>query len=185
MRNAKKALLLALCALLLVGASIMGTLAYLTDTENVTNTFTVGNVAITLQDADLASYKLIPGSVYTLNPKVTVEEGSEDCYLYIRLDNQIEGAEAGTIADQLSQNGWQKLDGETNVYYFDGKGTAKQSYPIFATFTVEPTISNSALAAFANKKLNITAYAIQAENTGTVVEAWAKLNAQLAQNAQG
>ena len=46
-----KAILMALCAVLLVAASVMGTLAYLTSTDTVTNTFTVGNVQIKLDEA--------------------------------------------------------------------------------------------------------------------------------------
>ena len=52
MKTKRKALLLSLCAVLLVVASVMGTMAYLTSTSaTVTNTFTVGNVGITLDEA--------------------------------------------------------------------------------------------------------------------------------------
>ncbi|MDY5347494.1 MAG: hypothetical protein SPG37_07790, partial [Eubacteriales bacterium] len=52
MKTKNKALLLTLCAMLLVAASIFGTVAYLTSkTENVVNTFTVGQVKITLDEA--------------------------------------------------------------------------------------------------------------------------------------
>jgi len=51
MNNFKKTLVLFACAVLLVVGSIFGTLAYLTDTETVTNTFTVGNVGLTLDEA--------------------------------------------------------------------------------------------------------------------------------------
>ena len=53
MKTARKAILLVLCVILLVVASVMGTLAYLTDTEAVTNTFTVGKVGITLDETDV------------------------------------------------------------------------------------------------------------------------------------
>ena len=46
-----KALLVVACALLLVAASVFGTMAYLTSTDTVTNTFTVGKVAIKLDEA--------------------------------------------------------------------------------------------------------------------------------------
>ena len=47
MKKAKKVLTLLLCAALLVGATITGTLAFLTQTtETVTNTFTVGKVQL-------------------------------------------------------------------------------------------------------------------------------------------
>ncbi len=48
-----KALLVVACALLLVAASVFGTMAYLTSTDTVTNTFTVGSVAIKLDEADV------------------------------------------------------------------------------------------------------------------------------------
>lgn len=52
MKKAKKILSLLLCAILLVGATIAGTVAYLTDTDNaVTNTFSIGKVIITLDEA--------------------------------------------------------------------------------------------------------------------------------------
>ncbi|MGN0745869.1 MAG: SipW-dependent-type signal peptide-containing protein [Aristaeellaceae bacterium] len=53
MKNSKlrKVLLLACSAVLLVCLSVGATLAYLTSTETVTNTFTVGQVKITLDEA--------------------------------------------------------------------------------------------------------------------------------------
>ena len=91
-----KAILMALCAVLLVAASVMGTLAYLTSTDTVTNTFTVGNVQIKLDEAKANpdgslvngadrvkanSYKLLPGHTYNKDPMVTVLKGSEESYV--------------------------------------------------------------------------------------------------------
>ena len=45
-----KVLGLSLCAVLLIAASVLGTLAYLTAQDTVTNTFTVGQVDITLDE---------------------------------------------------------------------------------------------------------------------------------------
>ncbi len=53
MKANKKALALVLCALMLVAASVFGTLAYLTDTDTVVNTFTVGHVDIILNEANV------------------------------------------------------------------------------------------------------------------------------------
>ena len=53
MKTRNKALLLTFGAVLLVAASVLGTLAYLTSTDKVVNTFTVGNVKITLDEADV------------------------------------------------------------------------------------------------------------------------------------
>jgi predicted ribosomally synthesized peptide with SipW-like signal peptide len=49
----KKILILTLCIALLAVAAVGGTLAYFTDTEEVTNTFTVGNVKIELLESQL------------------------------------------------------------------------------------------------------------------------------------
>lgn len=51
MKMKTKALLVLACAVMLVAASVFGTLTYLTDNDAVTNTFTVGKVNITLDEA--------------------------------------------------------------------------------------------------------------------------------------
>ena len=51
MKTKSNALLMTLCAVLLVAASVLGTMAYLTSTDEVENTFTVGNVKITLDES--------------------------------------------------------------------------------------------------------------------------------------
>ena len=93
----KRTLALLLALVLVFGAAVGGTIAYLTDTTDpVTNTFTVGNVAITLDEAkvdeygkavtpaervDANTYKLIPGHNYTKDPTVTVLKDSESSYI--------------------------------------------------------------------------------------------------------
>lgn len=96
MKTKRKALLLTFCAVLLVVASVLGTIAYLTSQDEVKNTFTVGQVAIKLDEAkvDLDGtrvegadrvkanhYKLLPGHTYTKDPMVTVLKGSESSYI--------------------------------------------------------------------------------------------------------
>lgn len=106
MKTARKAILLVLCVICLVVASVMGTLAYLTDDDSVTNTFTVGKIGITLDEAkanlegkpvdanggvleDVAKaprvqaneYHLLPGHEYVKDPTVTVLANSADCYV--------------------------------------------------------------------------------------------------------
>lgn len=100
-----KALLMSLCAVLLVAASVLGTMAYLTDSMDVKNTFTVGNVAIKLdeakvdemgnlvknQDGTLAervpgnAYKLLPNHTYVKDPTVTVLKPSVESYVRMKV----------------------------------------------------------------------------------------------------
>ena len=95
MKTKSKALLLALCAVLLVAASVLGTMSYLTSQDEVTNTFTVGSVSITLDEAkvntdgtyvtdkdnrtDTNDYHLLPGHSYIKDPTIHVAQNSEDC----------------------------------------------------------------------------------------------------------
>ena len=96
MKTRSKALLLTLCAVLLVTASVLGTMAFLTSTASVENTFTVGSVKITLDEARVDasgvavtpaervaenSYKLMPGHTYTKDPTIHVDAASEDCFI--------------------------------------------------------------------------------------------------------
>lgn len=96
MKTAKKAMLMTLCAIILVVATVFGTMAYLTSTDKVDNTFTVGNVKITLDEAKVDtdgspvtgaarvkenSYKLMPGHTYTKDPTIHVDAASEDCFI--------------------------------------------------------------------------------------------------------
>ena len=91
-----KPLVLALCAVLLVVGTILGTVAYLQDTAEVVNTFTVGNVHLKLDEAVVNEkgeaqgderteagneYHLIPGQTYVKDPTVTVLKGSEKSYV--------------------------------------------------------------------------------------------------------
>lgn len=99
MRTRTKALLLTLCAVLLV-ATVFTTVAYLKSTDEVVNTFTVGKVKITLDEAEVTSdgtpmegadrvksneYHLLPGHTYTKDPTVTVEKGSDESYIRMKV----------------------------------------------------------------------------------------------------
>ena len=99
MKTARKAIMLVLCVVLLVVASVMGTLAYLTDDDAVVNTFTVGNIQINLDESNEATPEdstdrtetgnayddIQPGQTYVKDPTVTVLADSEDCYVRMLL----------------------------------------------------------------------------------------------------
>ena len=95
MKTRTKALLLVMSALLLVVSTVFATLAFLTSTDTVQNTFTVGKVAITLDETDVDiygeketddrvktnDYKLLPGHTYIKDPTVHVKANSEESYI--------------------------------------------------------------------------------------------------------
>ncbi len=180
-----KALLMSLCAVLLVAASVLGTMAYLKDSEEVKNTFTVGNVAITMDETDVDdstpnkerdqanSYKLLPGHTYTKDPIIHVGANSEDCYLFVKIDNQIAAIEANgntTVAAQMEAKGWVLVNGKTDIYVYVGT-TAGATDPlavakgndvtVFEKLVIDGSADYTKLATYKDKTITVTAYAVQ------------------------
>lgn len=192
MKTKNKALLLALCAVSLVTASVFGTMAYLTSTDEVKNTFTVGSVAITLDEADVNpdgspvtnadrvqsnEYKLLPGHEYKKDPTIHVDANSEDCFLFVKVENGIAGIEsqkAGeSVAAQMIANGWKTVEvkGQTGIYVYVGKTAGatdpatvvkKMNVPVFDKLVIAgDSVNNDTLKEYASKNITVTAYAVQ------------------------
>lgn len=159
----KKRLTLMFTAMLLVCVIAVGaTFAYLTSTGTVTNTFTVGNVTITLDEAKVNiygepindeddivdvteaprvfanTYTLIPGHEYTKDPTIHVYPNSESCYLFVKVVNglsAIESNEEGkSIEAQMNDNGWTKLENVGNVWYRSDKWESGSETADFVVF---------------------------------------------------
>lgn len=83
----KKIMALCLVACLASTAIIGGTLAYFTDSEEKTNTFTVGNVDIVLTEPEWKEdqAKLIPGREIPKDPTITIEADSERAYTFMKV----------------------------------------------------------------------------------------------------
>lgn len=158
MKTKNKALLLSLCAVLLVAATVLCTIAWLTAEQTVTNTFTYGKVAIELKEPKTDafgeyyyrddttteescdpesyfyyevkavtenSYTLRPAHEYIKHPYIEIREGSEPCYLFVKIENELAAIEADeegydTIEEQMFTRGWKKVDGHTGVYVYCG-----------------------------------------------------------------
>ena len=180
MKTRSKVLSLVLAGTLVVSAGMFGTLAYLTDEDTVTNTFTVGNVQITLDETDVDdstpnvdrdrenSYKLLPGKTYTKDPIVHVDSESEDSYLFVKVENEITKIEGGTtVADQMDAKGWDLVS--DNIYVYVGGGTdpvvvkGGANVTVFENFTIDGKTTNGTLATYSGKTITVTAYAIQAD----------------------
>ena len=187
MKTTKKALLLALCAVLLVVSTVFATLAYLTtDVKVVKNTFTVGEIEITLDEAKVNEYgdkvgdtrvtgneyKLIPGHKYTKDPIVHVVEKSEPCYVFVKLENGLNGIIDGTtIEAQMAANNWKLLDG--NVYYYKDSVDARSiqvDLPVFGSFELT---DDAVVKDYVNKTITVKAYAVQADGFDDAAAAWA------------
>ena len=162
----KKKLLIMSVAMVLVCAFAVGmTIAYLTDHETVTNTFTVGNVQIKLDEADVDeygvpqgspaprvtanSYKLIPGHTYTKDPTVTVLEGSEESFIKmtVTFSNSAELDEIFGVGTDLTTI-FHDYDGTTWIYKGNTENTDNtRTYEFWYKETVAATTEDVALDA--------------------------------------
>ena len=167
-----------LAVVLVIGCVAGGTVAWLTATTGpVTNTFTYGNIDITLAETTKGPYKIVPGAEIAKDPKVTVKANSEKCWLFVEVTEEnwlptltytIDGA-----------NGWTAVPGVNKVYYqVVDNATTDQLFAVLKdnTVHVSDTLNKTTVDA-ANKagtmpKLTFTAYAVQYDAATTAEAAW-------------
>lgn len=200
MKKAKKVLLILLCALLLVCASVAGTVAYLTDTKSVTNTFTTGNVAITLQENEMdvetgkvkkaegadkpalvdeiKDIKIIPGREIEKQPVITVGSGSENCWLFVKVEGTNNILAAGAFVPAA---GWSAVADNAGWYQCSTEKKAGDVTQVFEHFKVN-NLDNQAVTALEDATITVTAYGIQAEGVNQADALTIALNMASSQN---
>ena len=179
----------------LLATAIIGTpLAYFTDEKAVTNTFTTGDVTIKLDETEVDTYgvetgegrkeegnayHLLPGKTYIKDPIVTVNAGSEECYVFVRVNNTLSGIESKaegyvSIATQMKNNGWSVLNAtDPTLFVYQTTVTAPEregvELPVFESFTIDADLGSITEPG----DIEITAYAVQAEGfNGSAQAAW-------------
>ena len=191
----KKTIALLLVLMMVFGVSVGGTIAYLMDDASVTNTFTIGNVTITLDESlvtpygelakyegndkkivaltkeemaaegfeqetvdDGNTYKLIPGHEYTKDPTIHVGETSEDCWLFVKVENGL-----GANATFTWSDGWSQVDATNYPEYWQYKDVVSKDadVPTFTKFAVSSTAEVDKLG---DMEIVVTAYAVQEDN---------------------
>lgn len=196
MKKARNALILALCAVLLVGASVAGTLAYLTSTKTVTNTFTVGKVEIDLKESKVNEYgekvanaesvtaneyKLIPGHTYVKDPTITVGSDSEECWLFVKVENGLGDQATINWSTTEDTNGgkWSAVDSATGYWVYSKTAKANDEIQVFPSFKYDSGMKDTDITTDASKNITVTAYAIQKDGFDDAAAAWNALNTQL------
>ena len=191
----KKSLALVLALAMIVVCVVGGTLAWLIDkTDPVTNTFTTSDVDITLTETT-TNYQMIPGYTIAKDPKVTVKAGSEDCYLFVKVEKS---TNFDNYMNYAIDTAWTEL--ESGVYYIkiDTEAEKNVAYNVLgagsATYSnvaytwsdnqvlVKPTVTKTDMNALkaddaTQPTLTFTAYAVQLNKNNTTeftaAEAWA------------
>ena len=186
--SSKKALAMLLSLVLVIGCVAGGTLAWLTATSNeVNNVFTTSDIGVTLEESDDLNLKMVPGWTITKDPKATVTAGSEDCYLFVKVEKSANFDDFMTYA---IAEGWTELS--DGVYYmiFDSKDADNENemgtaYSVLKDdqVKVKDTVTKENMKALTDDtkpNLSFTAYAVQLYRENgtqfTAAQAWAMVS---------
>lgn len=123
-----KPLTVVLATVLTVGCIAGGTLAWLTaKTKSISNTFAVGNISLKLEETKEVTagtdgnVKFVPGQTWEKDTTVTIEAGSEKCYLFLHIDetnNTLPNSSGEKVIQwNFNSEGWTALDGHAGYYY--------------------------------------------------------------------
>lgn len=185
MKN-KKLAITALLLLVVCMLSVSSTISWLTSkSETVVNTFAGGAISITLDEALVSTdgkavtgdgakrvtkntYKYQAGATLDKDPTPTVLKGSEACYVFLCVDNELN--EKFTMNYDL--DAWKAVgqEGTKTVYAYSTKINAYSSEndivlkPIFTQVTVANDLTSQEILDLGEKKLSITAYAVQSDS---------------------
>lgn len=182
----KKIIAVAAAIAIVAIATVGGTLAWFTSTAEATNVFTVGNVNIELFETDRGTYPIVPGGTLLKDPTIRVKAGSADCYLLVYIDNKVRFNNTvyafpdiiPPTEGELPKAGWMPvtgLDGIDSTWNLDGlymysmivEGpTEDTDISVFETVTFDSEITNSILEQLKDSKIDVSAFAIQADNIG-------------------
>lgn len=202
-----KVVVLLMAAVLLIGCSVGGTLAWLiANSETVTNTFVVGDINIKLEEDGAVidkndgifknnNFKVLPGTTQAKDPKVVVEAGSEACWLFVQVKEENNTATSGRkYVTWAINNEWTELSTENGVttYYIEqGALTAEGATSVSHNVIKDSTVSYSEYLTKADMdeldakegqgakqpQLTFKAFAVQKEAATTAAEAWGKVDA--------
>lgn len=180
-----KTILLVLATVLVTGSAVGGTVAWLMSRpQTLTNTFTIGNVQIILEETDTNdgdsdprtnTYEMMPGRTIEKDPKVTVSAGSDNCWLFVKLTEKNHFANFMTYS---VEDGWTALGSADGVYYREvSQSDADQAFLILSQNAVQvkaevTTEMFRALTPDTLPVLSVDAYAVQREGIESAEAAW-------------
>ncbi len=175
----KKIVICALSIAVIICCAVGGTFAWLTtQTSEVKNTFTIGNIDITLAETT-SDFKMIPGETIAKDPVVTVKANSEACWLFVKVT---ESDNLDSFISYTVDSGWTALTGVSGVYYREVAAvSADTSFDVLTgnAVTVKDTVTKTMMDALTDNTLptlTFKAYAIQKSGFDTVEAAWAKVS---------
>lgn len=174
----KRTVLILVLASAVIVIGIACTVAYLVASSNrVENTFTTGDVKITLTETTGTEYKLAPGVTLTKDPTVTVKKGSDSCWVFVEIKKN---KKLDNFCTFEIENGWTQLTGLDGVYYL--KADKARDDLVFKVLKddmvqVSESVTEEMLKTIGTSlDLDITAYAVQSAGIDSPEDAWNALN---------
>ena len=183
-----KALAVLVAVVLLIGCVVGGTVAWLVaKSDPIENVFTVGDINVSLSETRVTNYHIVPGVNIAKDPKAQVKAGSENCYLFVKVDeeNWPTFKEANSETKKVSYtlaDGWTALPNVTGVYYREVNAvSADTNFEVLEgnKVTVSENLTKAevnSISAGIQPKLTFTAYAVQKDGIADAATAWTKVN---------
>lgn len=182
MKKSKKFLALLVSLAVIAVTTISPTFSWLSaQSERVVNTFAGGSISIIVDEAPVGPdgseisgdrvlenhYKYVAGAVLDKDPTPTILKGSDECYVFLCLENDL----SDKFSLNIDEDAWKAVaqsDGKT-LYVYSTKVDASQTdedvvlKPIFTKVTVSDTLTAEDIEALGERTLCVTAYAVQTE----------------------
>lgn len=180
MKRSKKFLAFLISVALVAAISMMPTLSWLSDkSDKVVNTFAGGAISIVLDEAPVDasgheiegdrvtsnSYKYVAGATLDKDPTPTVLKGSDSCYVFICVENDLNDL----FTLNIDTDSWKQVaqSGGDTLYIYANSVDASQSpqdivlNPIFTQVEVSEDLTQQDVKNLGERQLNVTAYAVQ------------------------
>ncbi len=190
--SALKGALMSFAVCLMVFSVIGGSIAWLmTSTDPIVNVFTYGDIRITLTEtkgeelSDGRYFKMTPGKVIEKDPKISVLADSEDCWLFVKIDESSDKALSDYIEYTIA-DGWTALQEAPGVYFrtVDNSSEA-QTFSVLKDdkITVKGSVTQEMLQELNSSnypRMTFTGYAVQRDMSidaiDSAAEAWALIS---------
>lgn len=184
----KKRILTVALVVALLATCFAGTYAYLQDSEAQTNTFTTGNVYITLDEAVVKKNaegnlvadgdnrttenqeykdgtKLFPDMTVTKDPTITLDAGSENAWIAAKItvsngfDLMARATKTGALFDSTADV---VVDDSVLYVYVKAIQSAGAKIVLFNELNIPETWGNTEMAAINGMTIKVEAYGVQA-----------------------
>ncbi len=175
MKKTTKIVALALAFVLVVVIAIGATVAYLTATSGpITNTFTVGKIEITLTESDNLTFKIVPGATNAKDPTITVLNGSEKCYVYALVENNVTVDGFAVATPNIASADWSIVatNGTKTLYRYKeivDASAADVPLALFTQVAYSSGIKSGDFPATSNPQIIVNAFAHQSDNVEQTV----------------